>query len=98
VLAQVVDEYRAQRLAELAVAAVNGVGDQPFGELDVVVGLTLIAADRLGGRDQLEQRPKELYVQVLLGPAYGTVMQVMRRKLIEILGHTHTLRSVYVET
>ena len=45
VLAQVVDEHRAQRLAELAVAAVQRVGDQPFGGLDVVVGLALVAAD-----------------------------------------------------
>ena len=46
VLAQVVDEHRAQRLAELALAAVQRVFDQPFGGLDVEVGLALVAAGR----------------------------------------------------
>src|SRR5450755_3178390 len=56
-LAQVVDEHGPQRLAELPVAAVQRIGDQPFGGLDVVLGLALIAAEALGRRDHLQQRP-----------------------------------------
>ena len=48
----------------------SGVVDQPFGGLDVVLGLALVAAGRLGRRDQLQQRPEEPHVQVPLGAAH----------------------------
>src|SRR6266516_6615441 len=63
--AQVVDEERAQRLAEGAVAAVERVRDQAFRALDVELRLAHIAADRLGGGNHLQQRPEELHVEVL---------------------------------
>src|SRR6202140_2336455 len=66
-LAQVVDEHGPQCFTELPVAATQRIGDQPFGGLDVVLGLALIAADALGGGNHLQQRPEELDVEVLLG-------------------------------
>src|SRR5438034_6666490 len=42
--AQVVDEHRPQGLAELAVAAIQRVFDEPFGGLDVEVRLARVAA------------------------------------------------------
>src|SRR6476659_859363 len=46
--AQVVDDHGPQRLAELAVAAVQRVFDEPFGELDVEIGLAGVATRRGG--------------------------------------------------
>src|SRR5690348_8180928 len=46
--AQVVDEQRAQGFAQFALAAVQRVFDQPFRELDVEVGLALVAGGSLG--------------------------------------------------
>src|ERR1019366_3866374 len=87
VAAQVVEEQRAQRLSELSLAAVNGVVDQPFGGLHVVLGLALVPAEGLGSRDHLEQRPEELDVEVLLRTADGAVVQLLRGEIVEGIGH-----------
>src|SRR6202035_627347 len=90
VLAQVVDEHWTQGLAELAVAAVECVGDQSFERLHVVVGLADVSARRLGGRDRLQQRPQEPDVEVLLGAADRPIVELLRGKLLELLGHVHS--------
>src|SRR5580692_10130963 len=54
---------------------------------DVEVGLALVAAERLGRRDHLEQRPQEFDVEMLLGAVDRPVVQLVRGELVEIFGH-----------
>jgi len=79
VLSQVVDEQRAQRLAELAVARAQRVGDEPFGELDVELRLAGISREALRGGDRFEQRPEELHIEVALGVSEGPLQPAGER-------------------
>src|SRR5207245_4915523 len=62
-------------------------------ELDL--RLADIAADRLGRGNHLQQRPEELHVEVLLGPAHGAVVELPRGQLLKVLfGHRCCSREV----